>query len=393
MSRALRPLALAAVVAATACTDRTSPEPSSEQPEISRNTMSAARERLARRVALALRDEEFRAQLKQDLDRSPVSEKKLHFQRYLLASHGRATGALARASGEAGTAISLDAGSAPALELYLPVPAHRAAWSGDARILVATQDDERAAPIAFSPTGERLVLSSTAPPDIPVLALVPVETDFDRVGPGANLLGEGGGAAPPPPPGLYMTNSHLVEDFESWTKGSPEIEVHMLGQAGASDSLTTYSCAAEPSAGYYYFDQNRLDWSGSVLLMNQTGLDNYKRAHPNQNLRVFLVEDDDTPCQIKVDPARFTTLVKTVEAAYPKFTGGRDSTSGILRIWRQANALQRLLKALASFIKTNDELIGNAVASTVVGESYPNANWIVKGDGNKTNGWIKLVMK
>ena len=394
MSRALRPLALAAVVAATACTDRTSPEPSSEQPEISRNTASAARERLARRVALALRGEEFRAQLKQDLDRSPVREKKLHFQRYLLASHGRATGALARASGEAGTAISLDAGRAPALELYLPVPAHRAAWSGDARILVATQDDERAAPIAFSPTGERLVLSSTAPPDIPVLALVPVETDFDRVGPGANFLGEGGGGGGAfTPPGLYMMNSHLVETFESWTKGSPEIEVHMLGQAGASDSLTTYSCAAEPSAGYYYFDQNGLDWSGNVLLMNQTQLDNYKRAHPNQNLRVFLVEDDDTPCQIKVDPARFTTLVKTVESAYPKFTGGRDTTSGILRIWRQANALQRLLKALASFIKTDDELIGNAVASTVVGESYPNANWIVKGEANKTNGWIKLVMK
>jgi hypothetical protein len=393
MSRALRPLVLAAVVAATACTDRTSPEPSSEQPEISRNTASAARERLARRVALALRDEQFRAQLKQDLDRSPVREKKLHFQRYLLASHGRATGVLARASDEAGGAISLDAGRAPALELYLPVPAHRAAWSGDARILVATQDDEREAPIAFSPTGERLVLSSTAPPDIPVLALVPVETDFDRVGPGANFLGEGGGSASTPPPGLYMTNSHLVETFESWTKGSPEIEVHMLGQAGASDSLTTYSCAAEPSAGYYHFDQNGLDWSGNVLLMNQTQLDNYKRAHPNQNLRTFLVEDDDTPCQIKVDPARFTTLVKTVESAYPKFTGGRDSTSGILRIWRQANALQRLLKALASFIQTNDELIGNAVASTVVGESYPNANWIVKGGGNKTNGWIKLAMK
>jgi len=126
--------------------------------------------------------------------------------------------------------------------------------------------------------------------------------------------------------------------------------------------------------------------------MNQTQLDNYKRAHPNQNLRVFLVEDDDTPCQIKVDPARFSTLVKAVEAAYPKLTGGRDSTSG-MRIWKQANALQRLLKALASFIKTDDELIGNAVASSVVGESYPNANWIVKGESNRTNGWIKLVMK
>jgi hypothetical protein len=393
MSRTLRPLVLAAVVVVTACTDRTGPELSSEQPEVTRALASAARERLARRVAMALRDERFRAQLKQDLDRSPVREKKLHFQRYLAASHARAAAALARASQEAARVVSLEAGQAPALELYLPVPAHRAAWTGDARILVATQDDERQAPIAFSPAGERLVLSPTTPPDIPVLALVPVETDFDRVAAGARFIGEGGGAPSGPPAGLYMTNSHLVESFESWTKGSPEIEVHMLGQAGASDSLTTYSCAAEPSAGYYSFDQNGLDWSGNVLLMNQTQLDNYKRGHPNQNLRVFLVEDDDTPCQIKVDPARFSNLVKAVEAAYPKFTGGRDSTSGILRLWKQANALQRLLKALASFIKTNDELIGNAVASTVVGESYPNANWIIKGDGNRTNGWIKLVMK
>ena len=392
MSRTLRPLALAVALAAAACTDRTSPEPSAEQPQATRDLRSAARERLARRLALALRDQQFRAQLKQDLDRSPVREGKLHFQRYLASSQARATAALARATGETGAAISLDAGRAPALELYLPVPAHRAAWTGTERILVATIADEREAPVAFSPTGERLVLSPTTPPDIPVLSLVPVETDFDRVGRSADFQGEAGGG-PTPPPGLYMTYSHLVEDFESWTKGSPEIEVHMLGQAGSTDSLTTYSCAAEPAAGYYRFDQNSLDWSGSVLLMTQTQLNNYKTAHPNQNLRVFLVEDDDTSCQIKVDPARFSNLVKAVEAAYPKLTGGRDSTSGIQKIFKKANAIQRIIKALASVIKTNDELIGNAVESAVVGETYPNANWVIKGDGNKTNGWIRLVMK
>jgi hypothetical protein len=37
--------------------------------------------------------------------------------------------------------------------------------------------------------------------------------------------------------------------------------------------------------------------------------------------------------------------------------------------------------------------VGNAVESSVVGESYPNGNWIIKGDVNKTNGWIRLVMK
>ena len=35
------------------------------------------------------------------------------------------------------------------------------------------------APVAFSPQGERLVLDRDTPPDIPVLALVPAETDFD----------------------------------------------------------------------------------------------------------------------------------------------------------------------------------------------------------------------
>jgi hypothetical protein len=392
MSRTLRLLVLAVVLAAAACTDRTSPEPSSGQPPIGGDTPSAARERLAHRIALALRDERFRAQLKRDLDRSPVRESKLHFQRYLTASHAQATIALAQASHETGGAVSVDAARAPALELYLPVPAHRAAWTGDERILVATTADEREAPIAFSPKGERLVLDRNTPPDIPVLALVPAETDFDGAGSTADFLGEGGGPSAPPA-GLYMTYSSLVETFESWVKGAPEIEVHMLGQAGATDSLTTYSCAAQPSAGYYYFDQNSRTWSGSVLLMSQTQLNNYKTAHPNQNLRVFMVEDDDTPCKIKVEPARFANLIKAVEAAYPLFTGGRDTTSGTLKIFKKANAIQRLIKALASVLKTNDELIGNAVESAVVGETYPNANWILKGDGNRTNGWVKLIMK
>jgi hypothetical protein len=191
-----------------------------------------------------------------------------------------------------------------------------------------------------------------------------------------------------------MSNSHVVETFESWVKGAPEIEVHILGQSGSSDSLTSYSCAGGDASGAFRFDQNSLDWSGSVLLITQTQLNSYKSAHPNQNFRVFLVEDDDTPCQIKTDPARFSTLVKTVEAAYPTLTGARDSTSGgILRIWKRANAIQKIIKALASLIKTNDELIGNAVESSVVGEVRPNSNWIVKGENNRTTGWIKLLMK
>jgi hypothetical protein len=386
-------MALAAAFGLTGCTDHGGPDLPAESAQASREAPTAARERLARRIALALADDGFRSQLKRDLDRSPVRENKLHFQRYLASSSARATSTIARLAGETSSVVELDARRSPALELYLPVPAHRAAWTGDDRILVATTGDEREPPVAFSLKGERFLLSPTSPPDIPVLALVPAETDFDRVA-GPRLQGGPSGGGSTPPPGLYMTNSHLVETFESWVKGAPEIEVHVLGQAGGTDSLTSYSCAGGTAAGYYYFDQNTLDWSGNVLLINQTQINNYKSTHPNQNFRIFLVEDDDTSCQIKTDPARFSNLVKTVEAAYPMLTGGRDSTgSSLQRIWKRANAIQRILKALASVIKTNDELVGNAVESTVVGESYANGNWVIKGDKNQTNGWIKLVMK
>jgi hypothetical protein len=387
-------LALAAMLALAACTDRTSPDSPGDTATLSRDAPAAARERLARRIALTLKDEGFRARLKQDLDRSPVREGKLHFQRYLSSSHARATGDIARVTGESNTAVTADSRRAPQLELYLPVAAHRAAWSGDQRVLVATVGDERQPPVAFSPKGERYVLSPHRPPDTPVLALVPVETDFDGAPTPSRFLGDGGGAGPTPPAGLYMTNSHLVDKFESWVKGAPEIEVHMLGQAGSTDSLTTYSCAGGAVAGYSQFDQNELDWSGNVLLINQNQLNGYKAAHPTQNFRVFFVEDDDTPCQIKTDPARFSRLVKAVEAAYPKLAGGRDSTTSTLqKLWKRAHAIQQILKALASLIKTDDELIGNAVESTVTGELHPNSNWIIKGDNNRTNGWIKLVMK
>jgi hypothetical protein len=385
-----RILALAAALALGACTDRTSPDPTTESPQASRDTPAAARERLALRVARALAHEPFRAALKRDLDRSPVREGKLHFQRYL-ASHAYASGEIARTAGASDAAVSLDMRRAPELELYLPVPAHRSAWKGDDRILVATVGDERQPPVAFTTTGERLVLDPSLPPELPVLALVPVETDFDFDP--ARLQGGPTGGGSTPPAGLYMTNSHLVESFESWVKGAPEIEVHMLGQSGSSDSLTSYACAGGASAGYYRFDQNELDWSGNVLLISQTQLNSYRAAHPKQSFRVFFVEDDDTPCQIKTDPARFSKLVRAVEAVYPTFTGGRDSTFGIGRLWKRAHAIQQILKALASLIKTDDELIGNALESAVAGEAYPNSNWVIKGDGNRTTGWVRLVMK
>ena len=63
--------------------------------------------------------------------------------------------------------------------------------------------------------------------------------------------------------------------------------------------------------------------------------------------------------------------------------------------WDQSHndVVQKILRAAYSFITTQDDLIGNAVEDVVVGQFYPGANWIVKGENNVTNGWIKLEMR
>ena len=177
-------------------------------------------------------------------------------------------------------------------------------------------------------------------------------------------------------------------------KGDPEFEIHILGQSGSTDSLTDYQCAGGVASGYYRFDQNNLDWTGSVLLFTQNQLNNYRSAHPNQNFRIIALEDDDTGCVIKFDSDRFKTIITALQNQYPNLTGAKDTTSStIAKLVKRANALQKILRAAYSFITTQDDFIGNALEDVVVGQSYPGANWIVKGDKNVTNGWIKLEMR
>jgi hypothetical protein len=361
----------------------------------------AAQERLARRLALALAAPAFRVYVKQELDRSPVVEHKLHFQRWLASSDHRPLDALARAAREPETAVDADARTAPALELYLPVPAHRAAWVGGEDILVATAREDHEAPVAFDLKGRRRVLSVNVPPATPVLAVVPVETDFEgpRLGnmdadEGGSGGTGGGGTTSTVTPGLYVTATHFAQDFEGWLKGNPEYEIHVLGQSGTTDSLTSYQCVGEHAGGAYAFDQNALDWTGSVLVFSQTQLNSYKAAHPNQTVRILALEDDDGACQIRLDGDRFKAFQSALQNAYPNLTGGKDSsTSTLAKIFKRANALQRILRAAYSWITSQDDLIGNAIEDSVVAEYHAGFNWIVRGENNVTNGWLKLQMR
>ena len=400
-----RILAVSALTAALGCADRapvTAPDGGAPTAASLAN-LSKRPEALAKIVAKGLRNSAFRAYLKAQLDASPYSEHKLQFQTFLAANNGHALRQIASASGETEESLAEQAKAAIELEVYIPVPTHRALWSGDENILVATALTDDDPPIAFDAHGRRQVLDPKGPPTTPVLAVVPVETDFSQTPSRVeecivDCSGGGGGTIgdvvppPPPSPGLYMTKSHFVQDFEGWLKGSPEFEVHMLGQKGQSDSLYDYQCAGEHAGGPYTFDQNDLDWSGRVLLFSKTQLDQYNAAHPQQNLRVFVVEDDDTACQIKTDVGRAERLFKVVDSLYKDLTGGNDSSSVTVKAYKYAKAGKSLWQAITSFFKSNDDVVGTAVEDDIVGASYPGFNWFVKGDNNITNGWINLVM-
>ena len=357
----------------------------------------AAMDRLARRLARSLADSGFRAYLKDELDRSPVVENKLQLQRLLSRSNGKVSRMVAQLTAEPEASLAADAEDAGPLEIYFPVPAHRAAWNGGPDVLVASARDDGDIPVAYDVRGQRQELSPDAPPATPVLAIVPVETDFGADESIAFAVNTGPTSPPPPPPpdptGLFMTYAHFVQDFEGWLKGSPEFEIHILGQSGATDSLRDYQCAGANASGSYRFDQNDLDWSGSVMLFSQLQLNSYKAAHPNQNFRIIALEDDDTTCVIKFDADRFRNLVATIQTQYPNLTGAKDTTSGISKFVKRANALQKILSSVYSFITTQDDLIGNAIEDVVVGQFFTGANWVVKGESNKTNGWLKLEMR
>ncbi len=362
----------------------------------------ARHERLAVRFAKALRDPAFRATVAHELATSSFPEQKVHLQGFLGRNGSTERRRVAQLTSEPEGDIAADLDQGPAVEVYFPVPAHRARWDGGTDLLVGTAELDSDAPVAWDLMGRRHRLDPKTPPATPVLMVERAEQVFsprpaaiptcllDCSGPGGN----GGVPAPTAPQGLFMTQSQFTGTFEGWFKGDPEFEVHVLGQTGAANALTTYQCAGEHAGGPYAFDQNSTTWSGSVMLMSRAQLDQYSLQHPGQNLRIFVVEDDDTACEIRIDSTRTANLFKAVKLVYGDLTGGKDSTAGTTRLFRRAPMFLSLLKAITSFFKTDDDPVGNAVEDPYAAVAFfPGANWVIRGENSVINGAIKLEMR
>ncbi|HTO74070.1 MAG TPA: hypothetical protein VMJ30_09625 [Gemmatimonadales bacterium] len=372
-------------------------------------------ERLAKRFALALHDPEFRRYVYRRLNGSPYREHKLPFRRFLGEEGGAGMRAFTAGRPEVEDSVGKEAEGASALEFYFPVPAHRRSWSGDENILVATAWADRDAPVAFDPRGQRSILSPDRPPDTPVLALVPVEQDFDSPaalarpeatqcvepcvptsggtdGTSGGTGNPGGPQVAPPPAGIYLLKSHFTSTFEGWLKGDPEFEFHILGQTGTTDSLTDYQCAGEKQPAPYYFDQNGTDWSGRVMLFNALQLSNYKASHPNQAFRIFAVEDDNEACVIRTDQGNFWGTISAASTLYKDATGVID-TFNIGKILIMKTDLKKFWTLVSNLILTNDELPGTAIKDSTVKEFHGGYNFVIKGKDNATNGWLQLEVR
>src|SRR6266550_1670535 len=177
ISYATRSCAVVALILIAACSDRTVTPPA-ESPAAAITGNAKGPEALAKMFAKGLKNAAFRAYLKAQLNASPYREHKLQFETFLAANESRALREIAAENTTTKDAVESRVKAAIALEVYFPVPAHRAAWTGDEQVLVATAMTDDDPPVAFDPDGRRQVLDPKTPPATPVLAIVPVETDF-----------------------------------------------------------------------------------------------------------------------------------------------------------------------------------------------------------------------
>ncbi len=415
------PAALIALVAGTACNnDSTAPAPKPDAPAPAPAPPSpeeeaerAALQRAARQFALALADPTFRSYVKQSLEGSPFRESKLPFQRFTAGSQHPSLRQALALDGAPAMTLGERAAGAPSAEFYFPVERHRLAWTGDDNILVATALRDHEAPVAFDLKGSRRVLDPETPPAIPVLAVVPQELDFDSPmaakclteectspwGGGGGTAGGGGGGGGTGSViagDLRMSYAEFDDDYEGWLKGKPEYEIHIMGPRSQSDTsvVVSYQCIGEYAGGAYTWDSNDRTWSGNVMLFSDAQLASFETAYPETSFLIYAVEDDDTACVIKTNGDREKAVLHALETAVNSYKGARGtptlSVDGIRRQLEAGKSGVDFIDALVSFIKTQDEAIGFAVADSVAGRSHHTGNWVILNQDLAPAGWLRL---
>jgi hypothetical protein len=429
--RVLVSLGLLACLSACADPVTSSTEPAiSPQASANRAAESSTAERVAltkitRLVALAMDNQPARQQLKRDMKAAPFREHKLQLATYLQSKGGRALldRMVASNGGNEGDLLETLAGVRP-LEFYMPVRKHRESWTGSEDVLVVSQLDESEPIVAFDANGSEVAVDRNNAPEQPTLSIVPVETRFDQPMPsgsknvrdqngnaigtleamairGSSLIacgtecgggGGGGGSAPSIAPGLYLEFSRILDMKEPWTRGEPEIEVHIQGprETGSPTSGIDLSCSGEHAYEFLkVFNQDNGFWENRVLLYSQAEATAFIEKF-NQGFHVLFWEDDNEPCVLKLDT---NTLVDALKAS-----GTAASTVSLKLIpgapWKVIAGVfvASFFANAGDWLLTNDDFVGTAVEQASAGYYYPGNTHVIM-NGTTLNGRATIVYR
>jgi hypothetical protein len=383
----------------------------------------AALTRIARLVALAMDNEPARQRLKRDMRAAPFKEHKLELASYLRSKDGRALleAMVARSGGGEAEVFGPLAAIRP-LEFYMPVAKHRESWTGKGDVLVVSQLDESDPIVAFDEMGSGVALDKKVPPSQPTLSIVPVETRFDQpmtpaasrnvrdesgnaIGTleplaikGSNLIscgdtcGGGGSGSPPPAiaPGLYLEFSRILDMKEPWTRGDPEIEVHIQGPetSVAPTYVGDQSCSGEHVYdSRKYFDQNTGFWDGHVMLFSEEETVAYLSRF-NQGFHILFWEDDNQACVLKLDSNSLSELLKS--AASAAGIVAMKVVPGASWVLVGTAFVGTLFANAGAWLLTNDDFIGAAVDLQSAGYNYPGNTHVIM-DGTTLNGRATII--
>jgi len=383
----------------------------------------AALTRIAQLIAQAMDNEPARQRLKRDMRAAPFREHKLELGSYLRSKDGRALlDAMVAKSGGGEAEVFDPLAAIRPLEFYMPVARHRETWTGKEDVLVVSQLDESDPIVAFDQSGHGVTLDKKVPPDQPTLSIVPVETRFDQpmipaasrnvrdqggnaIGTleplaikGSNLIscgetcGGAGSGSPPPalPPGLYLEFSRILDMKEPWTRGDPEIEVHIQGPDAqvAPTYVGDQSCSGERVYDpRKYFDQNTGFWDGHVMLFSEEETVAYLSRF-NQGFHILFWEDDNQACVLKLDSNSLAELLKSSAGAAA--TVALKIIPGVSWVVVGTAFVGNLFANAGAWLLTNDDFVGAAVALEGSGYSYPGNTHVIM-DGTTLNGRATIV--
>jgi hypothetical protein len=384
--------ALLAILGVAACSDRTGTTLPTEGAQSASAgaadsaAVRAAGEKLAKTMAVSLRDASVRGILHRAFSSSPVLEGKLHLGTYLRGEGKALLLAMARASGSTEAGILALVDQAGSHEFYLPVEAHRALWKGGSNVIVASQIKDHTAPIGFDAAGQRLVLSAETPPSVPVIALIPAES-FDAQGnPHARGMPRGASHHGAPTynhsttgtmwTGLWVNYVYIPGDYEAWARGAPEYEMYL--ERGAN--RTKIRCAAEPSVEPFRWNMDGTTYDADFLV----GWD--QETPTLEGLLIYVYEDDDTECKVQVNKDYVKLAAEALSNAGSAWKAVGE------RQWEQAAvAFKHAAVAFWSIVSGSDEFVGVISVDGDVTTAPRRA--LIKSENAVDRGWVDLQWK